>query len=156
VRLQGDEETVFLAFPGRRTMIDLFWPGDARAGELMTKPRSGGLPWSGSSSPGTQSWPTPRSHPGSNCPLSPSSQPYPIMSWAELAESAESGGNPVIPLLVLLRAKTRSRCARLRARGCTWGSPARTPLDTALGPAAARHALGGAGRESVFAGAGPS
>ncbi len=53
IRLQGDGETVFLAFPRRLTrMSDLFWPGDDRAGDHLTGARSSGR-WSRSRRPGS-------------------------------------------------------------------------------------------------------
>ena len=45
IRLQGDDETVFLRYPGH-AMTDLFWPGDHRAGDLMSATQRSWRRWS--------------------------------------------------------------------------------------------------------------
>ena len=111
-------------------MIDLFWPGDARAGELMTNRALAAalvrveLAWYAVLA---------------DAEIAPQVQlpPEAVLSalsdheLAELAESAESGGNPVIPLVVLLR----SRLDRVTPGASQWlhkGLTSQDALDTAL------------------------
>jgi 3-carboxy-cis,cis-muconate cycloisomerase len=111
-------------------MIDLFWPGDARAGDLMTNRALVAalvrveLAWyevlaDAAIAPRVQ--------------LPPESVLSAVSDHelGELAESAESGGNPVIPLLVLLR----SRLDQVASGASPWlhkGLTSQDAMDTAL------------------------
>ena len=111
-------------------MIDLFWPGDARAGELVTNRALVAalvrveLAWYAVLADAEIA---PRVQLPAESVLSAVSD----HELAELAESAESGGNPVIPLLVLLR----SRLDRMTPGASRWlhlGLTSQDTLDTAL------------------------
>jgi 3-carboxy-cis,cis-muconate cycloisomerase len=111
-------------------MIDLFWPGDARAGDLMTNRAlvttlvRVELAWYAVL---VEAEIAPRLQLPSESVLSAVSD----QELAELDESAEAGGNPVIPLLVLLR----SRLDRATPGASQWlhkGLTSQDALDTAL------------------------
>ena len=111
-------------------MIDLFWPGDARAGDLMTNRALVAalvrveLAWYAVLA---EAEIAPRIQLPQESVLSAVSDD----ELAELNESAESGGNPVIPLVVLLR----SRLDRVTPGASRWlhqGLTSQDALDTAL------------------------
>jgi 3-carboxy-cis,cis-muconate cycloisomerase len=111
-------------------VIDLFWPGDARAGDLMTNRSLVAalvrveLAWYAVLA---EAEIAPRLQLPPESVLSAVSD----QELAALSESAESGGNPVIPLLVLLR----SRLDRVSPGASRWlhkGLTSQDALDTAL------------------------
>jgi 3-carboxy-cis,cis-muconate cycloisomerase len=111
-------------------VIDLFWPGDARAGDLMTNRALVAalvrveLAWYGVLAAAEIA---PRLQLPPESVLSAVSD----HEMVELDEAAESGGNPVIPLLALLRA----RLDRVTPEASRWlhrGLTSQDTLDTAL------------------------
>jgi 3-carboxy-cis,cis-muconate cycloisomerase len=110
--------------------MDLFWPGDSRAGDLMTNRALVAalvqveLAWYAVLADAEIA---PRIQLPAESVISAVSD----HELAELAESAESSGNPVIPLLVLLR----SRLDRMTPGASRWlhmGLTSQDALDTAL------------------------
>ena len=111
-------------------MIDLFWPGDARAGDLMTNRTLVAelvrveLAWYAVLA---------EAEIAPHVELAPQSVLATVseQELAELSKSAESGGNPVLPLLALLR----SRLDRVTPAASRWlhlGLTSQDALDTAL------------------------
>jgi 3-carboxy-cis,cis-muconate cycloisomerase len=111
-------------------VTDLFWPGDARAGDLMTNRALVAalvrveLAWYAVLADAEIA-------PQLQLPPESVLSAIPDQELAELHESAEAGGNPVIPLLALLR----SRLDRVRPGVSQWlhkGLTSQDALDTAL------------------------
>src|SRR4029453_13091172 len=114
----------------RHAVTDLFWPGDARAGELMTNRALVAalvrveLAWYAVLADAEIA---PRVQLPAESVLSAVSD----HELAKLAESAESGGNPGIPLLVPLRSGL-DRMTPSASRWLHMGLTSQDALDTAL------------------------
>ena len=130
VVLQGQDETVFLSFPGPFGVTDLYWPGEFRAGKLMTSDslvtalvRVEVAWYAVLSGAGVA--------PAVELPDESVLAELSSAELADLARSAESGGNPVIPLVSVLR--SRLQTAAPEAAG--WlhrGLTSQDAMDTAL------------------------
>ena len=111
-------------------MTDLFWPGDARAGELMSSRALVAalvrveLAWYAVLADAEIA-------PQVQLPAESALSAVSDQELAELAESAESGGNPVIPLLVLLRARL-DHVTPVASPWLHMGLTSQDALDTAL------------------------
>ena len=111
-------------------MTDLFWPGDARAGELMSSRALVAalvrveLAWYAVLADA-------KIAPQVQLPAESVLSAVSDQELAELAESAESGGNPVIPLLVLLRARL-DHVTPVASPWLHMGLTSQDALDTAL------------------------
>lgn len=100
-------------------MTELFWPGNARAGDVFTADA-----FVAAMIRVEQAWLTVLHEAG----VAPPAQRLPDVAVAEIASGAESGGNPVIPLVAALRAGADEPTRSWVHRGLT----SQDVLDTAL------------------------
>ena len=116
------------AIPRASPMSDLLWPGDERAGELCTRRRRAGRDGAGRGA-----WLRALVRDGSPA-AAPARRPGQAGRGRPTCRAdrraAEAGGNPVIPLLALLR--ERSRPASRPPRWLHTGLTSQDVLDTAL------------------------
>ena len=128
-------ETVFLRYPGHRAMTDLFWPGDHRAGDLMTDSA-----FLAAMVHVETAWLAALVASGI-APAAAAKPTWPRWSSADdveaIAAGAEADGNPVIGLVALLRDRLgrRPEAARWLHRGLT----SQDVVDTALDAVPARR-----------------
>ena len=100
-------------------MIELFWPGDARAGGVCSETALVAAMVRVESA-----WLNTLADAG----LAPGSEPLPEIKPDEIADDVEADGNPVIPLVAVLRSRLGEPARTWLHRGLT----SQDVLDTAL------------------------